>query len=172
MLGKHLKEERSKILWNRITFFWNLQEAVNFEYRRRMLTVSPMCHESGLIKGCDSSHSYDTLLTHYIPLYTTITTILYMILYTIMYILVLDSIIYQLIYHWYILYTVYQSLIYAFWERLTWRCWTALSGSCGWTCATWPGSHPRDEGRSPLGKPHGIHGGLYIPCDIPQWSWW
>ena len=42
-----MKEERSKILWNKITKCWNLQEAVNFEYRRRMPTVSPMCHESG-----------------------------------------------------------------------------------------------------------------------------
>ena len=42
-----MKEERSKILWNKITNCWNLQEAVNFEYRRRMPTVSPMCHESG-----------------------------------------------------------------------------------------------------------------------------
>jgi len=47
MLGKKLKEERSKTLWNKITNCWNLQEAINFEYRRRMPTVSPMCHESG-----------------------------------------------------------------------------------------------------------------------------
>jgi hypothetical protein len=45
MLGTKMKEERSKILWNKITNCWNLQEAVNFEYRRRMPTVSPMCHE-------------------------------------------------------------------------------------------------------------------------------
>ena len=45
--GKKLKEERSKILWNKITNCWDLQEAVNFEYRRRMPMVSPMCHESG-----------------------------------------------------------------------------------------------------------------------------
>ena len=42
-----MKEERSKILWNKITNCWDLQEAVNFEYRRRMPMVSPMCHESG-----------------------------------------------------------------------------------------------------------------------------
>ena len=43
MLGRKLKEESSKMLWNKITDCWNLQEAVNFEYRRRMPTLSPMC---------------------------------------------------------------------------------------------------------------------------------
>ena len=50
MLRKKLKEERSKMLWNKITNYGNLQEAVSFEYRRHMPTVSPMwpmCHESG-----------------------------------------------------------------------------------------------------------------------------
>ena len=47
MHGKKLKEERSKILWNKITNCWNLQEAVNFQYRRRMPRVSPMCLNSG-----------------------------------------------------------------------------------------------------------------------------
>jgi len=45
-----MKEERSKMLWNKITNYGNLQEAVSFEYRRHMPTVSPMwpmCHESG-----------------------------------------------------------------------------------------------------------------------------
>ena len=32
MLRKKLKEERSRIQWNKITNCWNLQEAVNFEY--------------------------------------------------------------------------------------------------------------------------------------------
>ena len=47
MLGRKLIEESSKMLWNKITACWNLQEAVNFEYRRRMPTVSPMCLNSG-----------------------------------------------------------------------------------------------------------------------------
>ena len=45
-----MKEERSKMLLNKITNYGNLQEAVSFEYRRHMPTVSPMwpmCHESG-----------------------------------------------------------------------------------------------------------------------------
>ena len=47
MHGRELKKERSKTQWNKITNCWNLQEAVNFEYRRRMPTVSPMCLNSG-----------------------------------------------------------------------------------------------------------------------------
>ena len=47
MLGRKLIEESSKMLWNKITACWNLQEAVNFEYRRRMPTVSPTCLNSG-----------------------------------------------------------------------------------------------------------------------------
>ena len=37
----------SNIHWNKTTSGSNLQEAVSFEYRRRMPTILPMCHESG-----------------------------------------------------------------------------------------------------------------------------
>ena len=49
MLKKKWKErsECSNILWNKTTSGSNLQEAVSFEYRRRMPTILPMCHESG-----------------------------------------------------------------------------------------------------------------------------
>ena len=39
MLGKKLKERRSRIQWNKIRNYWNLKEAVNFEYCGRMPTV-------------------------------------------------------------------------------------------------------------------------------------
>ena len=46
-MRKKMKEECSKVLWNKITNCWNLQEPVSFQYRHRMPTLSPMCHESG-----------------------------------------------------------------------------------------------------------------------------
>ena len=141
--------------------------------KREDSTNTDGAHQPELIKGCDSSHSYDTLLTHYIPLYTTITTILYTILCTIMYILVLDSIIYQLIYHWYIIYRIpiinlcflgeVDVKMLDSSERILRVNVRDMAGE--------PSLATLGESKIP-GKSHGIHGGLYIPCDIPQWSWW